>query len=201
MPYDPRMAAPSSPLAAALERVGDRWSLLLVEALLPGARRFGELSEAVPGIAPNILSDRLRRLESERVVRSTPYSQRPPRFVYELTPEGSELAGALRLLADWGSRVAQRRRAVAPRGLRHAHGGALVLPDLRPPGRKHRGRPGPLRLLPAVCPGCALPWRTHTWRTSAPEARIGGSGAPPDTDAEWAATCAVTPALLHAPGE
>jgi DNA-binding HxlR family transcriptional regulator len=106
MPYDPRMAAPSSPLAAALERVGDRWSLLLVEALLPGARRFGELSEAVPGIAPNILSERLRRLESERVVRSTPYSQRPPRFVYELTPEGSELAGALRLLADWGSRVA-----------------------------------------------------------------------------------------------
>ena len=154
MPYDPRMAAPSSPLAAALERVGDRWSLLLVEALLPGARRFGELSEAVPGIAPNILSDRLRRLESERVVRSTPYSQRPPRFVYELTPEGSELAGALRLLADWGSRVAQRRGTVAPRRLRHAHGGALVLPDLRPPGRKHGGRPGPLRLTP---PG------VHSW--------------------------------------
>ena len=72
MPYDPRMAAPSSPLAAALERVGDRWSLLLVEALLPGARRFGELSEAVPGIAPNILADRLRRLESGRVVGPRP---------------------------------------------------------------------------------------------------------------------------------
>ena len=107
MPYDPRMAAPTSPLAAALERVGDRWSLLLVEALLPGPRRFGELSEVVQGIAPNILADRLRRLESERVVRSTPYSERPPRFVYELTPEGAELAGALRLLADWGSRVAR----------------------------------------------------------------------------------------------
>jgi DNA-binding HxlR family transcriptional regulator len=58
MPYDPVMASASSPLAAALERVGDRWSLLLVEALLPGPRRFSELSEAVPGIAPNILSDR-----------------------------------------------------------------------------------------------------------------------------------------------
>ena len=107
MPYDRVMASASSPLAAALERVGDRWSLLLVEALLPGPRRFGELSEAVQGIAPNILADRLRRLESERVVRSTPYSQRPPRFVYELTPEGAELAGALRLLADWGSRLAR----------------------------------------------------------------------------------------------
>lgn len=107
MPYSPVMASASSPLAAALERVGDRWSLQLVEALLPGPRRFGELSEAVQGIAPNILADRLRRLESERVVRSTPYSERPPRFVYELTPEGAELAGALRLLADWGSRVAR----------------------------------------------------------------------------------------------
>ncbi len=107
MPYDPAMASAPSPLAAALERVGDRWSLLLVEALLPGPRRFSELSQAIPGIAPNILADRLRRLESERVVRSTPYSERPPRYVYELTPEGAELAGALRLLADWGSRVAR----------------------------------------------------------------------------------------------
>ena len=55
-----------SPLEAALERVGDRWSLLLVEALLAGPRRFNELGEAVPGIAPNILTDRLRRLERER---------------------------------------------------------------------------------------------------------------------------------------
>ena len=115
MAYDPRMTAASSPLAAALKRVGDRWSLLLVEALLPGPRRFSELAEAVPGIAPNILSDRLRRLESERVVRSTPYSKRPPRFTYQLTPEGAELAGALRLLADWGSRVS---REAEP--LRHA---------------------------------------------------------------------------------
>ncbi|MGH2455733.1 MAG: winged helix-turn-helix transcriptional regulator [Candidatus Limnocylindria bacterium] len=99
------MATSQSPLAAALERVGDRWSLLIVEALLGGPRRFGELAEAVPGIAPNILADRLRRLEAERVIRSTPYTQRPPRFVYELSAEGAELAGALRLLADWGSRV------------------------------------------------------------------------------------------------
>src|SRR5437660_1518138 len=51
------------PLEAALDRVGDRWSLLVVEALLDGPRRFGELGDALPGIAPNILTDRLRRLE------------------------------------------------------------------------------------------------------------------------------------------
>lgn len=104
MPYDRRMAAPQTPLAAALERVGDRWSLLLIEALLDGPRRFGELAEAVTGIAPNILSERLKRLEGERVIRATPYSERPPRFTYALTDEGLELAGVLRLLADWGSR-------------------------------------------------------------------------------------------------
>jgi len=104
MPYDRSMAAPQTPLAAALERVGDRWSLMLIEALLEGPRRFGELSEAVAGIAPNILADRLRRLERERILRATRYSDRPPRFTYALTAEGLELAGVLRLLADWGSR-------------------------------------------------------------------------------------------------
>jgi DNA-binding HxlR family transcriptional regulator len=104
MPYDRAMPPAQTPLAAALERVGDRWSLLLIEALLDGPRRFGELSEAVAGIAPNILAERLRRLEGERVVRAVPYSERPPRFTYALTDEGQELAGVLRLLADWGSR-------------------------------------------------------------------------------------------------
>ena len=104
MPYDPRMAEPQTPLAAALERVGDRWSLLVIEALLGGPRRFGELAADVTGIAPNILSERLKRLEGERILRATPYSERPPRFTYALTDEGMELAGVLRLLADWGSR-------------------------------------------------------------------------------------------------
>jgi DNA-binding HxlR family transcriptional regulator len=90
-------------LAIALDRVGDRWSLLLVEALLTAPRRFNELSGAVPGIAPNILSDRLRRLERGGILVATPYSRRPIRMEYALTADGRELAGALRLLADWGS--------------------------------------------------------------------------------------------------
>ena len=97
---------PPTPLEAALERVGDRWSLLLVDALLGGPRRFNELAEAVPGIAPNILSDRLRRLDRERIVVATPYQQRPPRMSYALTADGRDLASALRLLADWGARGA-----------------------------------------------------------------------------------------------
>jgi len=99
-----------SPLAAALDAVGDRWTLLLIEALLDGSRRFGDLEEALGGIAPNVLTQRLRRLESEGLVVAEPYSQRPPRFVYELTASGRELAGALRLLSDWGARQREGTR-------------------------------------------------------------------------------------------
>lgn len=95
---------PADPLAAALDRVGDRWSLLLIEALLAGPRRYSDLADAVTGIAPNILADRLRRLEGEGIVHATPYQDRPRRLRYALTAEGMELAGALRLLADWGAR-------------------------------------------------------------------------------------------------
>jgi DNA-binding HxlR family transcriptional regulator len=96
--------APPSALGMALDRVGDRWSLFLVEALLPASRRFGELGEALPGIAPNILAERLRRLERSGIVMATPYSRKPLRMEYALTADGRELAGALHLLADWGSR-------------------------------------------------------------------------------------------------
>ena len=95
---------PETALAAALDRVGDRWSLLLVEELLAGQRRFNDLATSLPGIAPNILADRLRRLEREGILVATPYTKRPPRMEYALTADGRELAGALRLLADWGAR-------------------------------------------------------------------------------------------------
>ena len=104
MPQLPSPTAPPTALAAALDRVGDRWSLLLVEALLTGPRRFGELGEAMTGIAPNILADRLRRLERGGILVATPYTRRPLRMEYALTADGRELAGALHLLADWGVR-------------------------------------------------------------------------------------------------
>jgi len=110
-----RSDQPPSPLELALERVGDRWSLLVVEALLDAPRRFNELQAAVAGIAPNILAERLRRLEREGVVLARPYQERPPRMDYALTAAGRDLAGALRLLADWGA-----RRSEVADPLRHA---------------------------------------------------------------------------------
>jgi DNA-binding HxlR family transcriptional regulator len=102
----PRHPAPPSPLADALAQVGDRWTLLAVAALLDGPMRFNELQEELRGIAPNVLSARLKALTEHALVVARPYSDRPPRFVYELSDSGRELGGALRLLADWGARSA-----------------------------------------------------------------------------------------------
>jgi len=95
-----------SALADALATIGDRWTMLVIAALLDGPRRFGDLQEEVDGIAPNVLTQRLRQLERNALVVARPYSERPPRFVYELTAAGQELAGALRLIAGWGARNA-----------------------------------------------------------------------------------------------
>ena len=109
-----------SGLDAALSRIGDRWSLLVVAALLEGPLRFKDLSRAVDGIAPNILTDRLRRLERAGVLVSAPYSSRPVRMEYRLTEEGQGLGSVLRMLAGWSAPTA------VSDGLRHAACGTFV---------------------------------------------------------------------------
>ncbi len=96
--------AVTSGLDEAMARVGDRWTLLVVDALLERPRRFTELQGDIPRVAPNVLTARLRRLEDQGLVLAVPYSDRPPRLEYRITEAGRELAGALRLLARWGSR-------------------------------------------------------------------------------------------------
>lgn len=104
-----------SPLAAAVAKVGDRWALLLIEVLLSGPRRFGELQAALPAIAPNVLSQRLKHLEREGVVVARAYSEHPLRFSYALTERGEELAGALLLLTSWGAEHSAEADAPAHR--------------------------------------------------------------------------------------
>lgn len=112
------MEPATDPLAAALQEVGDRWTLLVVDALLVGPRRFNDLQSEVAGIATNVLAKRLAQLEARSLVVATAYSARPPRFTYQLTQPGLELAGALRLLRRWGADHA----VDGPAGAQPAHG-------------------------------------------------------------------------------
>jgi DNA-binding HxlR family transcriptional regulator len=94
------------PVAATLELVGDRWTLLIVRDLLRGRRRFNELRESVEGIPPAVLTARLRALEAASVVERRPYSDHPPRYEYRLTAKGHALGVVVGALADWGQRYA-----------------------------------------------------------------------------------------------
>jgi DNA-binding HxlR family transcriptional regulator len=90
------------PIAAALDVVGDRWTLLIMRELVTGDRRFTDLREHLPGIAPNLLSDRLRELQAEGLVEHKELPPPAARTVYAATKLGHELIPVLRSLARFG---------------------------------------------------------------------------------------------------
>jgi DNA-binding HxlR family transcriptional regulator len=92
------------PVSKALDLVGDRWTLAVLRDLLRGNTRFSELKRSVNGIAANILSDRLQRLERYGIVGRHVYSEHPLRAEYRLTPKGHELGVVAGALAAWGAR-------------------------------------------------------------------------------------------------
>jgi DNA-binding HxlR family transcriptional regulator len=104
------------PVAKTLEIVGDRWTLLVVRDLLGGARRFRDLQAGLPGLAPNILSERLKLMEEHALVSRRFYTEHPPRAEYELTAKGREMGMVIGALAEWGSRHAYRRARLVHAG-------------------------------------------------------------------------------------
>ena len=106
-------------MAKSLEVVGDRWTLLLVRDLLGGTRRFQDLAASLTGIAPNILSDRLKLMEEHGLVTRRLYSERPPRAEYALTDRGRDLGLVVGALAAWGSRHVFRQAKLVHAGCGH----------------------------------------------------------------------------------
>ena len=105
--------------ARALERVGDRWSLLVIRDLLTGAKRFTDLMDRLGGITPKTLSQRLRELEDAGIVAA---DREPGRreVWYRLTPAGADLRPVLDALGQWGLQHAWRRpRAGEPLHAEH----------------------------------------------------------------------------------
>ena len=105
----PKIYGQRCPVAKTLEVVGDRWTLLVVRDLLGGARRFQDLQAGLPGLAPNILSERLKLMEAHALVSRRFYSEHPPRAEYELTAKGKELGVVVGALAAWGARHVYKR--------------------------------------------------------------------------------------------
>jgi DNA-binding HxlR family transcriptional regulator len=93
------------PVARALDVVGEKWSLLILRDLFRhGPLRFQELEQRLPGVAPNTLSARLKRLEAQGVIATRLYERHPPRYEYLLTDKGEALQPVLKALYAWGER-------------------------------------------------------------------------------------------------
>jgi DNA-binding HxlR family transcriptional regulator len=92
----------------AAEIIGRRWNPQIVQVLLRGACRYRDVKAAVPGISDHILSDRLRSLEAEGIVRREVTPETPVRITYGLTEAGNGLAEAIGALAVWAERWARR---------------------------------------------------------------------------------------------
>src|SRR5688572_18188063 len=99
-------------LARAMELVGRKWTLHVVEDLLNGPRRFTEIERSLRVANPKLITARLRELEAAGLVSRTVYAEVPPRVEYALTERGRELRPAIDALRKWGARPTRRSRAI-----------------------------------------------------------------------------------------
>lgn len=113
------------PVAAALDLLGDRWTLLVLRDLFWGKQRYGEFLASPEQIPTNLLAERLVRLEQGGLIRSQLYLKRPPRYEYVLTEQGRGLLPTIKALAAWGeqhipgTKAMKTAQSVVSEGLPH----------------------------------------------------------------------------------
>lgn len=94
----------SCPIAAALDLIGDKWSLLIIRDIaLFDKHKNKEFQEAGEGIPTNILADRLKKLTANGLIEKREYQNNPPRFEYFLTEAGKGLIPVTKSIAKWGA--------------------------------------------------------------------------------------------------
>jgi DNA-binding HxlR family transcriptional regulator len=88
----------------AVELIGRRWTGAILRAMLCGVNRFSDLAAAVPGLSDRMLSERLKELEAEGIVRRVVVPATPVRITYELTDKGKDLGRVIEAVSAWAER-------------------------------------------------------------------------------------------------
>ncbi|MCH1868491.1 helix-turn-helix domain-containing protein [Nocardioides sp. CFH 31398] len=91
------------PSRQLLDRIGDKWTVLVLGVLAPGPRRYGDLARAIEGVSQKMLTQTLRHLERDGLVTRTVHASVPVRVDYELTDLGRSLTGPLAVLTAWAT--------------------------------------------------------------------------------------------------
>lgn len=91
------------PMQLTMEVLGGKWKLLILWQLQQGTKRYGELRTALPEITHKMLTQQLRELETDGIVRRKVFRVVPPKVEYSLTETGERLSGVMKSMADWAS--------------------------------------------------------------------------------------------------
>jgi DNA-binding HxlR family transcriptional regulator len=98
-----------------LDRIGDKWTVLVISTLSAGPLRYSDLQASIPGISQRMLTQTLKHLERDGLITRTAYAEVPPRVEYELTDLGWSLIDAVTAMAGWAaahhSEIARNRAA------------------------------------------------------------------------------------------
>ena len=92
---------PDCPTRVVLDRIGDKWTVLVIGSLVDGPLRFSALRARIGGVAPKVLTQTLRAMERDGMLTRTVHAQVPPRVDYELTPLGVSLTAPIATLTEW----------------------------------------------------------------------------------------------------
>ena len=91
------------PVATTINLIGNKWKLLIIGELLASTRRFGELRKNLEGISQRVLTQNLRELENDGLIKRKVYAEVPPRVEYSLNELGRSLLPIISTMADWGN--------------------------------------------------------------------------------------------------
>ena len=159
-------------VARTLSVVGDRWTMLILRDIFLGIRRFDAIQQDLR-LTPHRLSDRLRKLVRDGILRRVVYEKRPRRFEYQLTEKGFDLYPLMATMIEWGDRWMAGREGV-PVELVHRPCGHTIKPELICPdckskieAREMSARPGPALKGRAMPGRDTPPQRRKIARTSA----------------------------------
>lgn len=97
-----RAELPACPVETTLSLIGDKWKVLILRALMPGTKRFGELKKSVGNVSQKVLTAQLRAMEESALVHREVYAEVPPRVEYSLTELGKSLKPILDSMWAWG---------------------------------------------------------------------------------------------------
>lgn len=108
MEYEPDVFARDCASRVVLDRIGDRWTVLVVLSLAEGRLRFSELRKRIDGITPKVMTQTLRALERDGIITREVFAEVPPRVEYELTELGRDLLAPIDAVRIWAEKHAVR---------------------------------------------------------------------------------------------